>query len=82
MSNPFEPPPLEARSDQLLNPRPSAGTVSAYGFIGAFFGLILFTIFASLEPWQRDESQNRSKEVEADPSIAISREELWRRVNG
>ena len=35
-----------------------------------------------LQPWQRDEAQRRSNEMKADPSIAINREELWRRVNG
>lgn len=35
-----------------------------------------------LQPWQRDEAQRRRNEMKADPSIAIDREELWRRVNG
>ncbi len=35
-----------------------------------------------LQPWQRDEAQRRSSEMKADPSIAIDRAELWRRVNG
>jgi len=35
-----------------------------------------------LQPWQRDETQRRSAEMKADPSIAINRTELWRRVNG
>ncbi len=35
-----------------------------------------------LQPWQRDEAQRRSAELKADPSIAIDRNELWRRVNG
>ena len=35
-----------------------------------------------LQPWQRDEAQRRSNEMKADSSIAINREELWRRVNG
>lgn len=35
-----------------------------------------------LQPWQRDEAQRRSNELKADPSIAIDRAELWRRVNG
>ena len=34
-----------------------------------------------LEPWQRDEAKRRSAELKADPSIAIDRAELWRRVN-
>ena len=34
-----------------------------------------------LQPWQRDEAQRRSSEMKADPSIAIDRAELWRRVN-
>lgn len=35
-----------------------------------------------LQPWQRDEAQRRAAELKADPSIAIDREELWRRVDG
>ncbi len=35
-----------------------------------------------LQPWQRDEAKRRGDELKADPSIAINREELWRRVNG
>ena len=35
-----------------------------------------------LQPWQRDEAQRRSNEMKVDPSIAIDRVELWRRVNG
>jgi putative addiction module component (TIGR02574 family) len=37
-----------------------------------------------LQPWQRDEarrSSSSSNELKADPSIAIDRAELWRRVN-
>lgn len=34
-----------------------------------------------LHAWQRDESQRRAAEMKADPSIAIDRDELWRRVN-
>jgi putative addiction module component (TIGR02574 family) len=35
-----------------------------------------------LHPWQATEVARRSSELKADPSIAISREELWRRVDG
>jgi len=35
-----------------------------------------------LQPWQRDEAQRRSAELKTDPSMAIDRDELWRRVNG
>jgi putative addiction module component (TIGR02574 family) len=35
-----------------------------------------------LHPWQRDEAKRRSEEMKSDPSIAIDRAELWRRVNG
>ena len=35
-----------------------------------------------LHPWQRDAAKRRSEELKADPSIAIDRAELWRRVNG
>ena len=34
-----------------------------------------------LQPWQRDEARRRSDELTSDPSIAIDRAELWRRVN-
>ena len=33
-----------------------------------------------LSPEQRIEIERRSKELEADPSLAITREEMWRRV--
>ncbi|MCU0961032.1 MAG: addiction module protein [Pirellulaceae bacterium] len=35
-----------------------------------------------LRPWQFDEATRRAKQLKADPSIAIDRDELWRRVNG
>jgi putative addiction module component (TIGR02574 family) len=35
-----------------------------------------------LQPWQHDEAERRRAEFKADPSIAIDRDELWRRVNG
>ena len=35
-----------------------------------------------LQSWQRDEAERRSAELKADPSKAIDRDELWRRVNG
>lgn len=35
-----------------------------------------------LHPWQRDEANRRRAELKADPSIAIDRDELWRRVDG
>lgn len=35
-----------------------------------------------LQPWQRDEARRRSAELKADPSIAIDRDELWRRADG
>jgi len=35
-----------------------------------------------LQPWQLEEAKRRSAELKADPSIAINRDELWRRVNG
>ena len=35
-----------------------------------------------LQPWQRDEAQRRRAELKTDPSMAIDRDELWRRVNG
>ena len=30
--------------------------------------------------WHRDEAQRRAEELESDPTIALTREELWRRV--
>jgi putative addiction module component (TIGR02574 family) len=36
----------------------------------------------SLHPWQFEEAHRRSLEMQSDPSIAIDRDELWRRVNG
>ena len=35
-----------------------------------------------LNEWQREVASQRSAELKADPSIAIDREELWRRVDG
>ncbi|MBL8818607.1 MAG: addiction module protein [Planctomyces sp.] len=35
-----------------------------------------------LHPWQEDEAGRRSSELKSDPSLAIDRDELWRRVNG
>jgi putative addiction module component (TIGR02574 family) len=34
-----------------------------------------------LPPWHRVEADRRAAELDADPSIALSREELWRRVD-
>jgi putative addiction module component (TIGR02574 family) len=34
-----------------------------------------------LPAWHRDEADKRAAELEANPSIAITREELWRRVD-
>lgn len=35
-----------------------------------------------LHPWQANEVSRRSAELKSDPSIAIDRDELWRRVDG
>ncbi len=35
-----------------------------------------------LPDWHREEAQRRAAELETDPSIALDREELWRRVGG
>lgn len=35
-----------------------------------------------LLPGQMEEVKRRSEELKSDPSIAIDRDELWRRVNG
>lgn len=35
-----------------------------------------------LHPWQFEEAQRRHEELKSDPSIAIGRDELWRRVDG
>ena len=34
-----------------------------------------------LPQWHRPEAERRAAELEADPSIALTREELWRRVD-
>jgi putative addiction module component (TIGR02574 family) len=34
-----------------------------------------------LPDWHRAEADRRAAELEADPSIALTREELWRRVD-
>lgn len=33
-----------------------------------------------LPAWHREEAERRAAELESDPSSALSREELWRRV--
>jgi putative addiction module component (TIGR02574 family) len=33
-----------------------------------------------LPEWHREEAQRRARELEAEPSIAIAREDLWRAV--
>jgi putative addiction module component (TIGR02574 family) len=43
-------------------------------------------IAASGEPfplpqWHREEAERRASELDADPSIALTREDLWRRVD-
>lgn len=35
-----------------------------------------------LQPWHATEAGLRSAELKSDPSIAINRDELWRRVDG
>jgi putative addiction module component (TIGR02574 family) len=35
-----------------------------------------------LKPWQLEEMNRRQAEIEADPSILIDEDELWRRVDG
>jgi putative addiction module component (TIGR02574 family) len=34
-----------------------------------------------LPAWHREEADRRAAELEADPSTALTRQELWRRVN-
>ena len=34
-----------------------------------------------LPEWHREEAERRAADLEADPSIALAREELWRQVN-
>ena len=34
-----------------------------------------------LPEWHREEAERRAAELEADPSMAVGREELWRRVD-
>ena len=36
----------------------------------------------TLHPWQFDEATRRAEQLKANPSIAIDRDEMWRRVNG
>ncbi|MEM9656770.1 MAG: addiction module protein [Planctomycetota bacterium] len=36
----------------------------------------------TLRAWQRDEAKRRSDALDSDPSIAIDRAEVWRRVDG
>jgi putative addiction module component (TIGR02574 family) len=36
----------------------------------------------TLHAWQFEEATRRAAELKADPSIAIDRDELWRRVDG
>lgn len=33
-----------------------------------------------LPEWHREEAQRRADELEADPSIALNRQQLWQRV--
>ena len=35
-----------------------------------------------LHPWQFQEATRRSAELKTDPSVAVDRAELWRRVDG
>jgi len=35
-----------------------------------------------LHPWQFEEASRRSAALKTDPSIAMDRDELWRRVDG
>lgn len=34
-----------------------------------------------IQDWQIDEARRRSAEIESDPSMAISEEEVWKRVD-
>ena len=34
-----------------------------------------------LPDWHREEAERRAADLEADPSIALTREELWQRVD-
>lgn len=34
-----------------------------------------------LHQWQKDEAQRRAAELEANPEMALTREEVWRRVD-
>lgn len=35
-----------------------------------------------LQPWQFEKATIRARQIQADPSMTIDRDELWRRVNG
>ncbi|MEQ8785161.1 MAG: addiction module protein [Pirellulaceae bacterium] len=34
-----------------------------------------------VQDWHREEARRRSKELDADPSIAITEQEVWKRVD-
>ena len=34
-----------------------------------------------IRDWHKEEARRRAAELDADPSIAITRDELWKRVN-
>lgn len=34
-----------------------------------------------IRDWHKDEARSRAAELDADPSIAITRDELWKRVD-
>lgn len=36
----------------------------------------------ALHPWQFNEARRRRNDLKSDPSMALDRDELWRRVDG
>lgn len=36
----------------------------------------------TLHPWQFDEAKRRRNDLRRDPSMALDRDEVWRRVDG
>ncbi len=34
-----------------------------------------------LQPWQQEEAQRRADEIDGNPEILLTREQLWQRVN-
>ena len=69
---------MHANLDQLRQLSPSEKLViveALWDDIGASDEPIV------VRPWQKEEASRRITELDADPSIAITRDELWKRVD-